>query len=110
MLREHSANAVALLRKCDTADGQGLSRVADADLPPQGSRIGDAMMGRFTASPLAAPQVPPKMEAVGSVNITLEGEGLAKAKARTTTDGMFRDVHIHRGRQMAMAVDGYEDR
>jgi hypothetical protein len=44
------------------------------------------------------------VEATGTVNITLEGP-LANAKARTSMDGLFKDVNVSRGRQMQMAED-----
>jgi hypothetical protein len=89
--------------------GQGLSRIADADLPPQGSRMGDQLMMRSLR--LERGGGPTKVEAIGNLTVDLNLNGaLAGARARTSLDGMFKNVALHRAAPLARAVEGHEDR
>jgi hypothetical protein len=84
---------------------RNMPRAAASALPAD--RPGDAMMAAATRGMAAAAAA--SVSASGNVNVHL-GPGLDKVPARVSTDGMFRSATVSRGKQMAMATDGQEDR
>jgi hypothetical protein len=75
-----------------------LARADDTGGGALGRAFGNRMMGLPSA---AQPQ---KVEGSASLDITINGIG-PNYKARTSMDGMFKDVNLNKGRSMQMAED-----
>jgi hypothetical protein len=85
----------------------GLGRLGESKAGPDegaGRRLGDEMMRRSFQGGAATSSGATKVDATGSVSIVLS-DSLAKHNVRVTTDGMFRDTDVRRGKQMPEAAD-----